>query len=58
MGSKTDTKDTSPQVEAFIRIFRAVVVVALGALVGYFVWHNVAASDAKFPFKLGLDLAV
>lgn len=57
MGSKTDTKDTSPQVEAFIRIFRAVVVVALGALVGYFVWHNVAASDAKFPFKLGLDLA-
>ncbi len=57
MGSKTDTKDTSPQVEAFIRIFRAVIVLVLGALIGYFVWHNTTAPDAKFPFKLGLDLA-
>ncbi len=57
MGSKTDTKETSPQVEAFIRVFRAVIVLALGALIGYFVWHNVTAPEAKFPFKLGLDLA-
>ncbi len=57
MGSKTDTKDTSPQVEVFIRVFRAVIVLAVGALVGYFVWHNTTAPEAKFPFKLGLDLA-
>jgi protein-export membrane protein SecD len=57
MGSKTDTKETSPQVEAFIRVFRAVIVLALGALIGYFVWHNATAPEAKFPFKLGLDLA-
>jgi preprotein translocase subunit SecD len=57
MGSKTDTKDTSPQVEAFIRVFRAVIVLAVGALVAYFVWHNTTAPEAKFPFKLGLDLA-
>ncbi|MFN3692477.1 MAG: protein translocase subunit SecD [Candidatus Paceibacteria bacterium] len=57
MGSKTDAKDTSPQVEAFIRIFRAVVVLALGVLIGYFVWYNATTPDAKFPFKLGLDLA-
>ncbi len=57
MASKTETKETSPQVEAFIRVFRALVVLVLGALIGSLVWHNATASDAKFPFKLGLDLA-
>ncbi|MFM2339840.1 MAG: hypothetical protein RLZZ360_476 [Candidatus Parcubacteria bacterium] len=57
MASQTETKETSPQVEAFIRVFRAVIVLVLGALIGYFVWHNATAPEAKFPFKLGLDLA-
>jgi preprotein translocase subunit SecD len=48
---------TSPSVEAFIRVFRAAVVLLVGALVGYFVYHNAVAPDASYPFKLGLDLA-
>jgi len=48
---------SSPQSEAFLRIFRAVIVVSLAVMVGWFVYQNVVNEDAKNPFKLGLDLA-
>lgn len=57
MSNLTESKDTSPQVETFIRMFRAVVVLGLGALLAAFVWQNAIAPDGRFPFKLGLDLA-
>ncbi len=47
----------SPQVEAFVRIFRAVVVLLVGMAVAYFVYYNAQTPGAKYPFKLGLDLA-
>lgn len=52
-----DKNETSPKVETFVRIFRALVVLILGCAVAYFVYNNATNSDAKYPFKLGLDLA-
>ena len=44
--------------EAFLRVFRAVLVLAVTGLVGFFVYSNtLGGHDHKFPFKLGLDLA-
>lgn len=44
--------------EAFLRVFRAVLVLAITGLVGFFVYSNtLGGHDHKFPFKLGLDLA-
>lgn len=43
--------------EAFLRIFRAVGVLVLTGLVGFFVYGNIVDENAKFPFKFGLDLA-
>lgn len=43
--------------DRFLRIFRALVVLALIGLGGYFVYHNVIDPNAGHPFKLGLDLA-
>lgn len=43
--------------EVILRWFRAGVVVALGCLVGWFVYLNATQPDASQPFKLGLDLA-
>lgn len=40
-----------------IRIFRAVAVVVVGLLVGYFVYATTVSPDSKYPFKFGLDLA-
>ncbi len=57
MSEPKQSGESSPQVESFIRIFRALVVLVLGALVAFFVWQNATSSDARFPFKLGLDLA-
>ncbi len=57
MNQSLKPTDQNPQVESFIRLFRAVVVLVLGALVAYFVWNNATNPEARFPFKLGLDLA-
>lgn len=44
--------------EAFIRVFRAVLVLLITGYIGFFVYSNaVGGSMAKFPFRLGLDLA-
>lgn len=43
--------------DGIIRIFRALIVVAVSVLVGYFVYTTTVNPDSKYPFKLGLDLA-
>lgn len=43
--------------EAFIKKFHAVGVLVLIAVVGFFVYSNTVTEEAKYPFKLGLDLA-
>jgi preprotein translocase subunit SecD len=52
--SKINPNESTDQV---IRIARAIAVVALGCLVGWFVYSNTVNENVKFPFKLGLDLA-
>lgn len=54
----THTKeDVSKSTEVFIRIFRAILVVAVTGAIAWFVYGNTVRTDAKFPFKFGLDLA-
>ena len=43
--------------EIFIRIFRAFLVLVVTGCVGWFVYTNTMHDGARFPFKLGLDLA-
>jgi len=43
--------------QTFIHLFRALLVLVACGLIGYFVYSNVSNPDAKYPFKLGLDLA-
>lgn len=58
MGEPTvSATDHSPQTEGFIRLFRAVVVLLLGAVLSYVVYTNAVSPEATHPFKLGLDLA-
>ncbi len=45
------------KVDHTISIFYALVVLVLGAAIGFFVYGNVVSENAKHPFKLGLDLA-
>jgi len=40
-----------------VRIFYALVTLALSAAVAFFIYQNVTSPDAKYPFKLGLDLS-
>jgi len=40
-----------------IRAFRAVVVIAMGLLLGYFVYTTTVDGGSRYPFKFGLDLA-
>ena len=42
---------------ATVRIFYALVTVAVSATVAFFVYQNAIAPESKYPFKLGLDLA-
>lgn len=51
------TQNKKESTETFIRIFRAVLVLLVAAAIGFFVYNNVHQSDARFPFKFGLDLA-
>jgi preprotein translocase subunit SecD len=51
------TPETTPGVEKFLRIFRAIAVLLIGGLVAWFVYFNATSPEANFPFKLGLDLA-
>ncbi len=42
--------------EGIIRIFRALMVIALGILLGYFVYTTTVHDGSRYPFKFGLDL--
>ena len=52
-----ERKQTSASTDATIRAFYALVVLVVGALIGFFVYTNTINPEAKYPFKLGLDLA-
>lgn len=49
--------ETSQKTDGIIRVFHALVVLVMAGLIGFFVYSNVVDSEAKYPFKLGLDLA-
>jgi preprotein translocase subunit SecD len=42
---------------AFLRIFKAVLLLGVLGYLGFFVYQNAVKEDAAHPFKLGLDLA-
>ena len=54
---KNSVQPTSPKVDAFLRLFRALVILVAVSGLAFLVYQNATSSDAKHPFKLGLDLA-
>lgn len=42
---------------SIVNIFYALVTLALSAAVAFFIYQNVISPEAKYPFKLGLDLS-
>ena len=50
-------QNKTPKSDAFLRWFRALIVVAIIISIGWFVYGNATKEHAKHPFKLGLDLA-
>jgi len=55
-----DTKQSTPEeakIDHTISVFYALVVLVLGAAIGFFVYGNTINENAKNPFKFGLDLA-
>lgn len=48
---------SSPQSQAFLRAFRALVVLTVVGWIGFSVYNNTVQPDSEHPFKLGLDLA-
>ena len=49
--------DEKKKTEGTIRVFRALVVVCVGILLGYFVYTGAVREGSAYPFKFGLDLA-
>ncbi|HEY0964299.1 MAG TPA: protein translocase subunit SecD, partial [Candidatus Paceibacterota bacterium] len=49
--------ENTQKTQQFLNWFRAIVVVALIGGMGWYVYHNATAENARHPFKLGLDLA-
>lgn len=47
----------SAGVESFLRVFRAFLILVVAGLLAWFVYTNAIQEGAKYPFKLGLDLA-
>ncbi len=54
---QTEVKSEDQQVEYAVSVFYALVVLVLGAAIGFFVYSNAVGENQKHPFKLGLDLA-
>lgn len=52
-----NTNDKSSGSKKTVIVFYALITLAIGALIASFVYQNVTSSDAKYPFKLGLDLS-
>ncbi len=57
MNKDIKTPPKNEKTESFLRIFRAVGVLAVTGLIGFFVYTNTVGEDNRFPFKFGLDLA-
>lgn len=55
--STVSEEKNNPQSELLVRIFRAVVVLAISAGLGYLIFTNATSPESENPFKLGLDLA-
>lgn len=55
--STASEEKNNPQSELIVRIFRALIVLAVSIGLGYLVFTNATNLDSKHPFKLGLDLA-
>lgn len=51
------TKDTKGSSDSLVRVFHAIIVLLIGGLIAFFVYNNTVNETAKYPFKLGLDLA-
>lgn len=56
-GQQTEERATEQHVEHTVSVFYAMVVLVLGAAIGFFVYTNAIGENQKHPFKLGLDLA-
>ncbi|PIR56601.1 MAG: hypothetical protein COU72_05365, partial [Parcubacteria group bacterium CG10_big_fil_rev_8_21_14_0_10_41_35] len=54
---KNSAESTSPKVDAFLRLFRALVILVTISGLAWLVYQNAITTDTKHPFKLGLDLA-
>lgn len=52
-----DTSEQPTETSFLMRATWAVIILVLGAIVGYFVYATTVNTDSRFPFKLGLDLA-
>lgn len=50
-------RQKNDRVDGFLKFFHAVVIIVIGLSIGWFVFSNATNDDARFPFKLGLDLA-
>ncbi len=55
--TETPPKTENSTEQTVIRIFQALAVLVVTGLVGFFVYTNATNENAKYPFKLGLDLA-
>lgn len=51
------TSTEQQKTSTIIRIFQAIIVLAITAGIAYFVYGNVTKEGSSFPFKYGLDLA-
>lgn len=49
--------DITHKTQTFLNYFRAFVILAVITSIGLFVYSNATQENAKYPFKLGLDLA-
>lgn len=57
MASRRENKERRSSTDGIIRAFYAIVVVLVGACIGYFVYATTINPNSEYPFKLGLDLA-
>ncbi len=53
----SDNQKEGGSAEGVIRIFRAIAVIAIAAVVGYFVYVTTINQNSPYAFKLGLDLS-
>ncbi len=55
--NKNNSKTAEVTESDSLRFGRAFLVLLIGGLIGLFVYNNTFTNEARFPFKLGLDLA-